>query len=136
MPPPTIRLRDTPAQVQAKLGLSNEQFDELKDCARQVHEEYCATNPDSKWADATVSYSRLPPDELREMMRMMNDLCRRRNVFSPGAANALREAGMRQRLYQVRDSWGKRLRRKAKSSSSARKTDGSDGDDGVVGSAA
>ncbi|EXJ90863.1 hypothetical protein A1O1_03968, partial [Capronia coronata CBS 617.96] len=105
MSPLPIRLRDTPAQVQEKLGLSDRQFDNFKNFARQVHNEYCAARPHSRWADVRVSWTALPEEERLDVIRLMYNLCLESNLFPPTSQRSTIEAGIEQRLHQVRRTW-------------------------------
>ncbi|KIW77385.1 hypothetical protein Z517_09831 [Fonsecaea pedrosoi CBS 271.37] len=100
-----IRLRDSPAQVQEKLGLSNRQFDNFKNFARRVHGEYCAAHPNSKWADVNAVWTAVPEREKLDVIRLMYNLCTESNLFPPTTARAVIEAGIEQRLHQVRLHW-------------------------------
>ncbi|OAP55957.1 hypothetical protein AYL99_10109 [Fonsecaea erecta] len=100
-----IRLRDSPAQVQEKLGLSNRQFDNFKNFARRVHGEYCAAHPNSKWADVNAVWTAVPEREKLDVIRLMYNLCTESNLFPPTTGRAVIEAGIEQRLHQVRRTW-------------------------------
>jgi len=132
MSSPPIRLRDSPAEVQEKLGLSNRQFDNFKNFARRVHGEYCAAKPDSKWADVNVVWTAVPEREKLAVIELMFNLCTESNLFPQGTRRDKIEAGIEQRLHQVRRTWQQTSRTRTKPS--ARGTDGDD--DGGVGSAA
>ena len=101
----TIRLRDSPAQVQEKLGLSNRQFDNFKNFARRVHGEYCAAHPSSRWADVSVVWTAVPEREKLDVIRLMYNLCIESNLFPLTTGRATIEAGIEQRLHQVRRTW-------------------------------
>ncbi|EXJ92996.1 hypothetical protein A1O3_01552 [Capronia epimyces CBS 606.96] len=95
-----IRLRDTPTQVQEKLGLSDRHFDNFKDLARRVHNEYCAAHPRSSWADVNVSWTALPEAERLTVIRQMYNLCLQARLFPPTTQRSVIEAGIEQRLHQ------------------------------------
>lgn len=102
---PPIKLRDSPTQVQEKLGLSNRQFDIFKSFARRVHSEYCAAHPASKWADVNVVWTALPEQEKHDLIGSMYNLCTGSRLFPPTTGRAVIEAGIEQRLHQVRRTW-------------------------------
>jgi hypothetical protein len=101
----SIRLRDSPAQVQEKLGLSNRQFDNFKNFARRVHGEYCAAHPKSRWADVGVVWTAVPEREKLDVIRLMYNLCVDSRLFPASTGRDVVEAGIEQRLHQVRRTW-------------------------------
>ena len=100
-----IRLRDSPAQVQEKLGLSNREFDNFKNFARRVHGEYCAARPSSKWADVNIVWTAVPEREKLDVIQLMYNLCVESRLFPPTTRRTTIEAGIEQRLHQVRRTW-------------------------------
>jgi hypothetical protein len=100
-----IRLRDSPTDVQRKLGLTNRQFENFKNFARQCHREYCARHPGSKWADVDVVWTAVPEQEKLDVIRLMYNLCTESDLFSPATGREIIEAGIEQRLHQVRRTW-------------------------------
>jgi len=111
-----IRLRDAPAQVQEKLGLSDRAFDNFKNFARRVHGEYCAANPRSRWADVNIVWTAVPEREKEDVIRLMYNLCSDARLFPPTTSRAVIEAGIEQRLHQVRRTWQQTSRTKTKPS--------------------
>ena len=116
MSSPPIRLRDSPAQVQEKLGLSNREFDNFKNFARRVHGEYCAARPNSKWADVSVVWTAVPEREKLDVIRLMYNLCTESNLFPANTGRAVIESGIEQRLHQVRRTWQQTLRTRGRPS--------------------
>jgi hypothetical protein len=101
----TIKLRDSPAQVQEKLGLSTRQFDNFKNFARRVHAEYISTHPNSKWADVNVVWSGIPESEKLDVLRLMYNLCIGARLFPTTVNRRTIEDGIEQRVHQVRRTW-------------------------------
>lgn len=107
-----IKLRDSPSQVQNKLGLSDQQFETLKHFARQVHREYCASHPSSQWANTKVVWAAIPEREKLDVIGLLYDQCIKSEPFLPitESGNIARdrkliEGGCKQRLHQVRRTW-------------------------------
>ncbi len=113
MSSPPIRLRDSPTQVQEKLGLSNKQFDNFKNFARRVHSEYCAAHPNSKWADVREVWTGVPEREKDDVIGLMYSLCTQSRLFPPSANETVIKAGIEQRLHQVRRTWQQTSRSRA-----------------------
>ncbi|EHY59958.1 hypothetical protein HRR83_006322 [Exophiala dermatitidis] len=100
-----IRLRDSPAQVQQKLRLNDRQWDTFKDAARRAHLEFCASHPSSSWADVRVVWTAIPETEKLQVIRLVYNLCVESNLFPPTTQRSVIEAGIEQRLHQVRRTW-------------------------------
>lgn len=105
-----IRLRDTPAELQAKLNLTGPRFDNFKNFARRAHNEYIQTHPTSRWANVNVVWTALPEQERLETSRIMYDLCKAASLFPAGYPQSRIKEGIEARLHQVRRTWqqGKR----------------------------
>ncbi|KIX04001.1 uncharacterized protein Z518_07554 [Rhinocladiella mackenziei CBS 650.93] len=125
-----IRLRDSPAVVMDKLGLSARQFENFKNFARNAHNEYCQAHPNSRWADVNVVWTAVPEREKLAVIGIMFSLCSQNELFPPSTPRATIEQGIEQRLHQVRRTW----QQTSRSKKSAQGTDAFD--DGGEGSAA
>lgn len=128
-PSTTIRLRDSPATVQSKLGLNDRQWDNFKNFARRSHNEYCAGHPSSRWANVSVVYTAVPEPEKLAVIRLMYNLCVNADLFPASTDRAVIESGIEQRLHQVRRTWQQTLRTRT------RPSQGMEDDDAGVGSA-
>jgi hypothetical protein len=100
-----IRLRDTPAELQAKLGLSNQRFENFKNFARRAHNEYMHSHPNSRWADVSVVWTALPEQETMAATEIMYNLCRDGNLFPSTYPQQRIRDGILARLHQVRRTW-------------------------------
>lgn len=107
-----IRLRDTPAELQARLGLSNQAFENFKNHARRAHNEYMSAHPNSRWADVSVVWTALPEQEILQIQQSMYNLSRSLFTHINISESRIRE-GITARLHQVRRTWqqGKRQQR-------------------------
>jgi len=105
-----IKLRDSPAELQKKLGLSSQRFENFKNFARKTHNEYLSSNPKSQWADERVVWTALPEQEIEGIIDIMCCLCQGGKLFDSTYPEERIRQGARARLHQVRRTWqqGKR----------------------------
>lgn len=100
-----VKLRDKPEELQAKLGLSNQRFENFKNFARRAHNEYIQSHPTSKWADFNVVWTALPEHEIVAVSAIMAPLVRDGDLFpSTYPQNRIKD-GIVSRLYTVRRTW-------------------------------